>query len=115
MIRLASAELTMSQEVVPEWQTAASALLSTLGMRHAQLVMKELLTKFQPGGNPHFFVVNTLGQLAVSNGEQLLLCSVVSRSNYTPCRVSLSGIYLQLCSHDLCGAHDVSLFVEITE
>lgn len=81
MIRLASAELTMSQEVVPEWQTAASALLSTLGMRHAQLVMKELLTKFQPGGNPHFFVVNTLGQLAVSNVAEVvpMLQTVLSR------------------------------------
>lgn len=68
MITLGSQELTMSQEVVPEWQGAACTLLSTLGIRHAELVMKELLNKFQPGGNPHFFVVNTLGQLAVANG-----------------------------------------------
>lgn len=68
LITLGSAELTLTQEVEPEWQGAASTLLSTLGLRHAQLVMKELLNKFQPGGAPHFFVVKTLGQLATSNG-----------------------------------------------
>ena len=56
------------QEILPDWQTAASALLSTLGIQHAKLVLQELLTKFKPGCSPHFFVVQTLGQLAVSNG-----------------------------------------------
>ena len=69
LVSLASAELTMSKDVEPGWQGAASSLLSTLGISHARLVMKELLTKFQPGGNPHFFVVNTLGHLATSNGN----------------------------------------------
>lgn len=68
LIALSSSELTMSTEVIPEWQSAASQLLSTLGIRYAQLVMKELLMKFQPGGNPHYFVVYTLGLLATSNG-----------------------------------------------
>lgn len=71
LITLGSSELTLTQEVEPEWQGAASDLLSTLGLRHAQQVMKELLTKFQPGGSPHFFVVKTLGQLATSNGNAL--------------------------------------------
>lgn len=57
------------QDVVPEWQTAAANLLSSLGIRYAKEVMAELLTKFQPGKLPHYFVVQTLGQLAVSNGE----------------------------------------------
>ncbi len=70
LVSLASSELTMSKEVEPVWQGAASSLLSTMGISHAKLVMKELLTKFQPGGSPHFFVVNTLGQLATSNGER---------------------------------------------
>ena len=56
------------QEVIPEWQTAASNLLSTLGRRYAKEVMQELLTKFQTGVQPHFFVVQTFGQLATSNG-----------------------------------------------
>ena len=69
LIILSSAELTMINEVTPDWQSAASRLLSTLGIRYAHLVMKELLVKFQPGGNPHYFVVYTLGHLATSNGN----------------------------------------------
>lgn len=69
LISLGSIELTMTTEVIPEWQGAASKLLSTLGICYAQLVMKELLIKFQPGGNPHYFVVYTLGLLATSNGK----------------------------------------------
>ncbi len=68
MIALTSTELTMSTEVLPDWQGAASQLLSALGIRYAELVMKELLIKFQPGGSPHYFVVYTLGLLATSNG-----------------------------------------------
>lgn len=78
LITLGSRELTMTQEVEPEWQGAASTLLSTLGLRHAQTVMKELLNKFQPGGSPHFFVVKTLGLLATSNGN--FICSTSERS-----------------------------------
>lgn len=63
----------MSSEVTPDWQGAASQLLSTLGIRYAELVMKELLVKFQPGGNPHYFVVYTLGLLATSNGKWCLI------------------------------------------
>ena len=72
LVTLASAELTMTTDVEPEWQGAASQLLSTMGIRHAQLVMKELLTKFQPGGNPHYFVVYCLGMLSTANGEKLV-------------------------------------------
>lgn len=72
LVLLGSAELTMSVDVVPDWQGTASQLLSTLGICHAQLVMKELLTKFQPGGNPHYFVIYTLGVLATANGMHRL-------------------------------------------
>jgi hypothetical protein len=30
--------------------------------------MEELLLKFQPGALPHFFVVQTIGNLATANG-----------------------------------------------
>ncbi len=69
LVALGSSELTMTSDVEPEWQGAASQLLSTLGIRHAQTVMKELLTKFQPGGNPHYFVVYCLGTLSTANGK----------------------------------------------
>lgn len=80
LITLSSAELTMSTEVTPDWQGAASRLLSTLGIRYAHLVMKELLVKFQPGGNPHYFVVFTLGLLATSNGRCLDLLMPLIRT-----------------------------------
>ncbi|XP_011410499.2 PREDICTED: maestro heat-like repeat-containing protein family member 1 [Amphimedon queenslandica] len=78
LISLGSAEMTQSSDVVPEWQTAASNLLSTLGLKYAKEVMQELLTKFQTGQLPHFFIVSTLGQLATSNvGEVVPLLKVV--------------------------------------
>ena len=40
-------------------------------MKYAKQVLQELLTKFQTGQLPHFFVVSTLGQLATSNGQYL--------------------------------------------
>jgi hypothetical protein len=68
LISLGSSELTQSSDVIPDWQTAASNLLSTLGMRYAKEVLQELLTKLQAGQLPHFFVVSTIGQLATTNG-----------------------------------------------
>ena len=104
LITLGSAELTLTQEVEPEWQGAAADLLSTLGLRHAQQVMKELLTKFQPGGSPHFFVVKTLGQLATSNGNALSLsCSVISSHNS---HNYIVGMY-EYCVHCLFSAGEV--------
>jgi len=57
------------QEIIPEWQTAASALLVAIGVRHCNDVMAELLEKFQPGVLPHYFVVQTLANLATANGK----------------------------------------------
>lgn len=60
------------QEVIPEWQNAASSVLVAIGVRHCNDVMSELLDKFQPGSLPHYFVVQTLASLATANGGQLL-------------------------------------------
>jgi len=57
------------QEIIPEWQTAASTLLVAIGSKHCNDVMTELLEKFQPGVLPHFFVVQTLAHLAAANGK----------------------------------------------
>ena len=55
---------------MPEWQTAASSLLTTLGLRYADKVLAQLMLKFPPGGHPHYFVVRSLGLLAVANGKE---------------------------------------------
>ena len=75
--------LIFLQDVVPEWQTAASNLLSTLGLKYAKEVMQELLTKFQTGQLPHFFIVSTLGQLATSNGKFIKYMYVNVHLQYT--------------------------------
>ena len=58
----------MTQEVVPEWQSAASDVLVALGAKYCFEVMEDLLQKFEPGVLPHFFVVQTMANLAASNG-----------------------------------------------
>jgi len=54
---------------VPELQAAAGDVLVSCGRHFCNQVMEELLTKFQPGVLPHFFVVETLGNLATANGK----------------------------------------------
>ncbi|XP_072169220.1 maestro heat-like repeat-containing protein family member 1 [Diadema setosum] len=67
LIKLASDEMTASKDVEPEWQTAASNVLVALGTNFCNDVMENLYTKFQPGALPHFFVVQTLANLANVN------------------------------------------------
>lgn len=60
------------QEVIPDWQQAASNILVAVGNKHINDIMEEILTKFQPGLLPHFFVVQTLANLSDSNGRRML-------------------------------------------
>ncbi|XP_041105095.1 maestro heat-like repeat-containing protein family member 1 isoform X2 [Polyodon spathula] len=66
-ISLASGEMTRSKEVIPDWQQAASNILVAVGNKHINDIMEEILSKFQPGILPHFFVVQTLANLSDSN------------------------------------------------
>ncbi|XP_073782226.1 maestro heat-like repeat-containing protein family member 1 isoform X1 [Danio rerio] len=67
VIQLASDEMTRSKEVVPDWQQAASNILVAVGNKYINDIMEEILSKFQPGVLPHFFVVQTLANLSDSN------------------------------------------------
>lgn len=67
VIHLASDEMTKSKDVVPEWQQAASNILVAVGNKYINDIMEEILSKFQPGVLPHFFVVQTLANLSESN------------------------------------------------
>uniref|UniRef100_A0A3Q0SCX7 Maestro heat-like repeat family member 1 n=1 Tax=Amphilophus citrinellus TaxID=61819 RepID=A0A3Q0SCX7_AMPCI len=67
IISLASDEMTRSKEVIPDWQQAASNILVAVGNKHINDIMEEILSKFQPGVLPHFFVVQTLASLSESN------------------------------------------------
>uniref|UniRef100_A0A4W5KHG1 Maestro heat-like repeat family member 1 n=1 Tax=Hucho hucho TaxID=62062 RepID=A0A4W5KHG1_9TELE len=55
------------QDVVPDWQQAASNILVAVGNKYINDIMEEILSKFQPGILPHFFVVQTLASLSESN------------------------------------------------
>lgn len=59
------------QEVIPDWQQAASNILVAVGNKHINDIMEEILSKFQPGVLPHFFVVQTLANLSDSNGKDI--------------------------------------------
>ncbi|XP_030638186.1 LOW QUALITY PROTEIN: maestro heat-like repeat-containing protein family member 1 [Chanos chanos] len=67
IISLASDEMTRSKEVVPDWQQAASNILVAVGNKYINDIMEEILSKFQPGVLPHFFIVQTLASLSDSN------------------------------------------------
>ncbi|XP_014652779.1 PREDICTED: maestro heat-like repeat-containing protein family member 1 isoform X3 [Ceratotherium simum simum] len=67
IILLASSEMTKVKELVCDWQQAASNVLVAVGKRFIGRVMEEMLSKFQPGVLPHYFVVQTLANLSVSN------------------------------------------------
>ncbi|XP_054840441.1 maestro heat-like repeat-containing protein family member 1 isoform X2 [Eublepharis macularius] len=67
VIFLASNEMTKSKDVVLEWQQAASNVLVAVGSRFINKVMEEVLTKFQPGVLPHYFIVRTFASLSVAN------------------------------------------------
>ena len=57
------------QEVIIDWQTAASEILVALGGRFDKEIIANLLDKFGAGTIPHYFVVQTLGNLASKNGN----------------------------------------------
>ncbi len=59
-----------TKEVIPDWQQAASNILVAVGNKHINDIMEEILSKFQPGLLPHFFVVQTLANLSDSNGKK---------------------------------------------
>uniref|UniRef100_A0A8C9K033 Maestro heat-like repeat-containing protein family member 1 n=1 Tax=Panthera tigris altaica TaxID=74533 RepID=A0A8C9K033_PANTA len=66
VIFLASSEMTRVKDLVCDWQQAASNVLVAVGKQFIGLVMEEVLSKFQPGALPHYFVVQTLANLAGS-------------------------------------------------
>lgn len=57
------------QDLVWDWQQAASNVLVAVGKQFISTVMEEMLSKLQPGALPHYFVVRTLANLSVCNGR----------------------------------------------
>ncbi|XP_033011907.1 maestro heat-like repeat-containing protein family member 1 isoform X2 [Lacerta agilis] len=67
VIFLASNEMTKSKDIIFEWQQAASNVLVAVGRRFINKVMEEVLSKFQPGILPHYFIVQTFANLSMTN------------------------------------------------
>ncbi|MEE6519987.1 hypothetical protein FKM82_017757 [Ascaphus truei] len=70
VILLASIEMTKSKDMIFEWQQAASNVLVAVGRNFINSVMEEILSKFQPGILPHFFIMQTLANLSMANALQ---------------------------------------------
>lgn len=67
--------------MVPEWQGKASAVLVVLAVRFPRKICEDLLALFGPGVVPHYFVMKTLGDMAIAHpvGTVPLLGDVLSR------------------------------------
>lgn len=62
------------QDLVWDWQQAASGVLVAVGRQFISKVMEELLRKLHPGTLPHCAVLHTLASLSVANGRWRTAC-----------------------------------------
>eukprot|EP01107_Rhizomastix_libera_P012211 TRINITY_DN3023_c1_g1_i1.p1 TRINITY_DN3023_c1_g1~~TRINITY_DN3023_c1_g1_i1.p1 ORF type:complete len:1740 (-),score=488.09 TRINITY_DN3023_c1_g1_i1:24-5243(-) len=60
---MAAMELTRDKDVVPDLQEAACGVLVSLTPLQPDLVLDELIKRFEPGSIPHYFVIKTLGDV----------------------------------------------------
>eukprot|EP00056_Hartaetosiga_gracilis_P010973 m.164139 g.164139 ORF g.164139 m.164139 type:complete len:1643 (-) comp13422_c0_seq2:1128-6056(-) len=67
IVRLAAAEMTFKEEIVPDWQSAASSLIVSIGSVYGEIVLEIVKEMFQAGSVPHYFVVKTMADLAMGN------------------------------------------------
>ncbi|XP_067937977.1 maestro heat-like repeat-containing protein family member 1 [Watersipora subatra] len=72
LVKRAAAEMISSKDMMPEWQTAASDLIVAAGNKYTHKIMEELMLHLNPGVLPHYFVILTLGKLAVANAYEMV-------------------------------------------
>jgi hypothetical protein len=74
-------EMVASAEVKTDWQTPASTGITLLAGVYCDIAIDELLTKFTPGQEPHYFVVKTFADISAANGTAFIMRmgSVLSR------------------------------------
>ncbi|NXC73665.1 MROH1 protein, partial [Anhinga anhinga] len=99
---IALLDKSTAKEVIRDWQQAASDVLVAVGQRFINKVMEEVLTKFQPGILPHYFVMQTFANLSVSNGE-LAACRPCVRLLLRAGRSRGSGVRFGRCSSRCTG------------
>eukprot|EP01147_Barroeca_monosierra_P008802 gene8802-1170_t len=67
IVRLAADEMTYKQEIMKDWQSAASSLIVSIGSVYGDVVLDVIKDMFVPGAVPHYFVVKTLADFAATN------------------------------------------------
>lgn len=67
LVKIAISEMTARVEIVPEWQAAASELITALGAVFGKIVLDEVKVLIKPGELPHFYVIQTIGDFASNN------------------------------------------------
>eukprot|EP00049_Salpingoeca_infusionum_P022643 m.7920 g.7920 ORF g.7920 m.7920 type:complete len:1638 (-) comp5302_c0_seq1:139-5052(-) len=67
VVKLAAEEMTSHQEIIPEWQSSASALIVSLGNIFGKSVLEQVKLMIVPNTIPHYFVVKTVGDFSKSN------------------------------------------------
>jgi len=67
LVQLAISEMTKDKEVIPDWQQAASSVLVSLATRFPHDILTDLLSRFQPGQIPHYFIMKSLGDVVGIN------------------------------------------------
>lgn len=74
-------EMTASDEVKTDLQTPASQGITLLSGPFCDIAIDEVLAKFTPGQEPHYFVVKTFADISAANGVAftLRMGSVLSR------------------------------------
>lgn len=82
LINMAINEMTIEkQEIIPDWQGGASAVLVSLGIRFPNEILDELMKRFSPGTVPHYFIMKTLGDFIFANALETVprLKEVIAR------------------------------------
>lgn len=82
-VKMAMAQLTLDRDVVPDLQECACSILVSLANLVPDKIIDELMANFTPGQVPHYFIIKTLGDVAIANplGVVPRLRDAVTRMN----------------------------------
>lgn len=67
LCNLSTSEMTAKPEVIQDWQSASASVVVALGSVYGRIVLDDLLSRISAGTLPHYYVIKTLGDFAVTN------------------------------------------------
>ena len=82
-VRMAMEQLTLDRDVVPDLQEQACSILVALANLVPDKIIDDLMANFTPGQVPHYFIIKTLGDVALANPTGVVprLRDAVTRMN----------------------------------